>query len=97
MQQSDALHPADSARPNPMLACGSFQKGEKTLKQSKLLGDWMSPSEAAELLGLSHTTLLNWCKSGAVPATKLPSGRFLLKREYVESLDQLIIREGDDE
>lgn len=49
----------------------------------------MSTSEAAEILGIAHRTLINRVESGTVtPAQKLPgkTGAYLFDRAYIEQI-----------
>jgi excisionase family DNA binding protein len=38
----------------------------------------VKPSEAADLLGVHHNTVLGWIREGRVPYVKTPGGHYLL-------------------
>lgn len=48
-----------------------------------LMGD-LSTAEAADLLGVHHKTLIEWAKTGKVPAVKTPGGWYRFHRSALE-------------
>lgn len=63
-------------------------------RKSEIFGEYVSPTQAARRLGMSHTTILDWCREGILESIKLPSGRFIVLAETIESLANL--KEGGD-
>lgn len=46
----------------------------------------LTTSEAAERLGVSRSTVLNWCKAGFVQAVQYPSGQWRIATSEVERI-----------
>lgn len=59
------------------------------------LGGTLSPSLAAALLGVSHTALLRWVKSGDVPAVITPHGRREIPVRALVDLYESVSRERE--
>ena len=50
-------------------------------------GEYFSPTQAAALLpNTSVDSIRRWIRSGALPAQKLPNGRYFVRRGDVEAL-----------
>jgi excisionase family DNA binding protein len=43
--------------------------------------DWISTGEVARLLGVHRTTVVDYINRGLLPARRLPTGRFRIRRE----------------
>lgn len=51
------------------------------------VGEALTPSQAASLLpNTSVDSIRRWIRSGALPAQKLPNGRYFVRRGDVEAL-----------
>lgn len=48
--------------------------------------DWISTGEAARLLGVHRTTVVDYINRGLLPAKRLPTGRFRVRRADVLAL-----------
>lgn len=52
----------------------------------KKLSEYVKTAEAAEILGVSQTTLRKWAESGQIPMTRNPiNGYRLFRREDLEN------------
>lgn len=50
---------------------------------------WLTPTEAAELLGVGRGTAVRWCRTGKLPAEQTGSRRwFIARADVVALLDQ---------
>lgn len=47
-------------------------------------GNLLTTTQAAEMLGVSRDTVARWIRLGQLPAVRLPSGQYRVKREDVE-------------
>lgn len=51
------------------------------------MSDLLTPSEAADMLGVSPKTMIRWARLGAVPVARtLPSGRLRFERSVIEAI-----------
>lgn len=67
----------------------------KDLKSRKL-DEYLTVNEAAELIGVSPSTLRNWDRSGKLKATRHPLNKYrLYSREELEKLLASMERNGD--
>lgn len=46
----------------------------------------LTTSEAAEQLGVSRSTVLNWCKAGYIQAVQYPSGQWRIAASTVAQI-----------
>lgn len=53
------------------------------------MSEWISPSEAAEIIGLSQRTIQNWVDSGRIPSRKTEDGKLLLSLQSLSEVDLL--------
>lgn len=58
----------------------------------------ITTGEAARMLGVSYSTVLEWCKRGYLPTIVFPSGRRRVWRHDVEAIlnGRSIEKERDD-
>jgi excisionase family DNA binding protein len=49
-------------------------------------GELLTPTEAAKMLRVSHSTITRYIRLGLLDAVKLPSGQYRIRREDVEKL-----------
>jgi excisionase family DNA binding protein len=52
----------------------------------------LTTSQAADMLDVSRDTVARWIRLGQLPAVRLPSGRYRVRREDVERL----LRQADE-
>jgi excisionase family DNA binding protein len=45
--------------------------------------DWFLTKEAAEYLHMTLRVIQKWCKSGLLPATRLPGGHYRIHRAAI--------------
>jgi excisionase family DNA binding protein len=55
-------------------------------QQAKATSEFVTVSQAVELLGAKLRTFREWVYQGRIPAIKTPGGRFLLRRADVEEI-----------
>jgi excisionase family DNA binding protein len=48
--------------------------------------EWLTTGQAAELLGVHRSTLLRYVEEGRLPARRLPTGHYRVRREDLEKL-----------
>lgn len=49
------------------------------------LAAWITPTEAASLLGVSAQAVKDWCRAGKIGHTITPSGRYRISRLAVDA------------
>jgi excisionase family DNA binding protein len=70
-----------------LIDCGEFMELEKTqvMAPMKKLSEYVKTAEAAEILGVSQTTLRKWAESGKIPMIRNPiNGYRLFQREDLD-------------
>jgi excisionase family DNA binding protein len=55
-------------------------------------GEWLTTGQAAELLGISRSTVVRYIEAGTLDARRLPGGRWRVRRVAAEKL----LRDGFD-
>lgn len=48
--------------------------------------EWLSTGQAAERLGVHRSTLVRYIEEGRLPARKLPTGHYRIRREDLDKL-----------
>lgn len=48
--------------------------------------EWLTTRRAAELMGVSRDTIARWIRLGQLPAMRLPSGQYRVRRAEIERL-----------
>jgi excisionase family DNA binding protein len=43
--------------------------------------EWFSPERAGRFLGVAGQTVRRWIKDGTLPASRTPSGRYLIHKD----------------
>ena len=62
----------------------AFEKPRQ--QEAKATSEFVTVSQAVELLGAKLRTFREWVYQGRIPAIKTPGGRFLLRRADVEEV-----------
>ena len=57
---------------------------------SLLTSEWLTASEAAELLRVKHRTVLKWAKTGQIPAHRLSGSKRVTWRFLKSELDAML-------
>lgn len=52
----------------------------------RLVGDWVTPEQAAEYLGVSKQTVRAWCKAGKLRSAKLGHHTVRISTSSIEKL-----------
>ena len=58
------------------------------MEAAKASSTYVSPREAAEILGAKLRTFREWVYRGQIDAVRTPGGRYLLERQWAEELKQ---------
>ena len=55
-----------------------------------ITSEWLTASEAAELLRVKHRTVLKWAKAGQIPAHRLSGSKRVIWRFLKSELDAML-------